>query len=1066
MSEPNSSAVIRLRGVRHNNLKNFDLDLPLHQLIVITGLSGSGKSSLAFDTLYAEGQRRYIETFSPYARQFFDRMDKPQVDSIEGIPPAIAIEQRNAVRSTRSTVGTMTEICDHMKVLWPHLAHLHCRGCGQPVRKDSPQSVWQTVIASPPSHQSHSSHKTTEPSEILITFDVPLSDKLPLAESLALISKQGYQRLLVKDEIVRLDDFQSATHRPSPLASSLTIIQDRLKLAPAARSRFVEACEQAYHFGKCRLAIHELGHQLSTINHQQFSNRLHCAACDIEYPDASPALFSFNHPLGACPTCKGFGRTITIDYDLAVPDRSLTLAQGAVKPWRTGTGAESQADLKKFCKARHVPMDVPFHQMSAEHQKWIIEGDKDYGIDEDHQWPRAWYGVKGYFRWLETKSYKMHVRVLLSRYRAYTKCPECEGARLKPDALLYFLTLSPSDGERAGVRGAPLSDYVIILKDNTRPQRNIRVAFGDTPLGPWRNITPPFTDKLTEGATSLKLGDDWLIYFDSYGTKSYGAVRTRDFQTFTNVSSEMTFPEGLKHGTVFTATKKDLDYLWKVSNSMVTNVGHKFVSKLFPAEIEQRLATIDAVAKRGPFQPTWESITNNFQTPKWYQDAKFGLFIHWGAYAVPAFGSEWYPRDMYVAGSKEFKHHVATYGPQSQFGYKEFFRSFKAEKFDATAWAKLFKEAGVKYVVPVAEHHDGFPMYDSDLTDWTAKKLGPQRDIIAEQAKAFRKAGIVVGASSHRAEHWFFFDGGMYFESDVRDPRFADLYGPAVNKRTSEAQAEPPTKEFLDDWLLRSCEIVDKYRPEVLYFDWWICQPVFQPYLKTFAAYYYNRGVEWKKQVAINFKEWEGISYPRGAGVFDMERGAAADIQPALWQTCTSVSRNSWGYITNHIYKDTGEIVDELVDVVSKNGTMLLNIGPKADGTIPEREQQMLREIGAWLKINGEAIYGTRPWIKFGEGPTQTAAGSFTDKAEKKAFTAEDFRFTTKGKTLYAIALAWPENRSLVVKSLAGMHPKRVELLGYKGKLQWEQTNEGLVIKLPEKAPSDFAVTLKISGLR
>ena len=627
-------------------------------------------------------------------------------------------------------------------------------------------------------------------------------------------------------------------------------------------------------------------------------------------------------------------------------------------------------------------------------------------------------------------------------------------------------TLSPSDGERAGVRGAPLSDYVIILKDNTRPQRNIRVAFGDTPLGPWRNITPPFTDKLTEGATSLKIGDDWLIYFDSYGTKSYGAVRTRDFQTFTNVTSEMSFPEGLKHGTIFTATKKDLDYLWKVSNSMLTNVGHKFVSKLFPAEIEKRLVAIDVVAKRGPFQPTWESITNTFQTPKWYQDAKFGLFIHWGAYAVPAFGSEWYPRDMYVAGSKEFKHHVATYGPQSQFGYKEFFRSFKAEKFDATAWAKLFKEAGVKYVVPVAEHHDGFPMYDSDLTDWTAKKLGPQRDIIAEQAKAFRKAGIVVGASSHRAEHWFFFDGGMYFESDVRDPRFADLYGPAVNKRTSEAQAEPPTKEFLDDWLLRSCEIVDKYRPEVLYFDWWICQPVFQPYLKTFAAYYYNRGVEWKKQVAINFKEWEGISYPRGAGVFDMERGAAADIQPALWQTCTSVSRNSWGYITNHIYKDTGEIVDELVDVVSKNGTMLLNIGPKADGTIPEREQQMLREIGAWLKINGEAIYGTRPWIKFGEGPTQTAAGSFTDKAEKKAFTAEDFRFTTKGKTLYAIALAWPENRSLVVKSLAGMHPKRVELLGYKGKLQWEQTNEGLVIKLPEKAPSDFAVTLKISGLR
>ncbi len=604
--------------------------------------------------------------------------------------------------------------------------------------------------------------------------------------------------------------------------------------------------------------------------------------------------------------------------------------------------------------------------------------------------------------------------------------------------------------------------YVLLLKDNTRPQRNIRVGFGDTPLGPWRDISSNLTTNYTEGPCGLKVGDNWLVYYESYRDRHYSALKTTDFKTFTDATSEMTFPPELKHGTAFVATKKDLDYLWKVSTQMVANVGHKFVSKLFPAEIEQRLAAIDAVAKRGPFQPTWASITNTFQTPKWYQDAKFGLFIHWGAYAVPAFGSEWYPRDMYVQGSKEFKHHVATYGPQSQFGYKEFFQSFKAEKFDATAWAKLFKEAGVKYVVPVAEHHDGFPMYDSDLTDWTAKKLGPQRDVIAEEAKAFRKAGIVFGASSHRAEHWFFFDGGMYFDSDVRDPRFADLYGPAVNKRTSESQAEPPSKEFLDDWLLRSCEIVDKYRPEVLYFDWWICQPVFQPYLKTFAAYYYNRGVEWKKQVAINFKEWEGISYPRGSGVFDMERGAASDIQPALWQTCTSVSRNSWGYITNHIYKDTGEIVDELVDVVSKNGTLLLNIGPKADGTIPEREQQMLREIGAWLKINGEAIYGTRPWVKFGEGPTQTAAGSFTDKQTKPEFTAEDIRFTTRGRTLYALALAWPENRKLVVKSLAGQTFKHVNLLGHKGRLSWQSRTEGLIVTLPERSPCDFAATLKI----
>jgi alpha-L-fucosidase len=604
--------------------------------------------------------------------------------------------------------------------------------------------------------------------------------------------------------------------------------------------------------------------------------------------------------------------------------------------------------------------------------------------------------------------------------------------------------------------------YVLLLKDNTRPQRNLRVAFGESPLGPWHDISTNLTEKFTEGPSGLKIGDDWLVYYESYQAKHYTAMKTRDFKAFTDVTSEMTFPPELKHGTAFVATKKDLDYLWKVSTQMVVGVSQKFVPKLFPAEIEKRLAAIDTVANRGPFQPTWKSITNLFKTPKWYEDAKFGLFIHWGAYAVPAFGSEWYPRNMYVVGSDEFKHHIATYGPQSQFGYKDFFQSFKAEKFDATAWAKLFKEAGVKYVVPVAEHHDGFPMYDSDFTDWSAKRLGPCRDLIAEQAKAFRKADIIFGASSHRAEHWFFWDNGMYFESDVRDPRFADLYGPAVNKRTSEAQVEPPTKDFLDDWLLRSCEIVDKYRPEVLYFDWWICQPAFQPYLKTFAAYYYNRGVEWKKQVAINFKEWEGISFPRGSGVFDMERGAAADIQPAFWQTCTSVSRNSWGYITNHVYKDTGEIVDELVDIVSKNGTMLLNIGPKADGTIPEHEQQMLREIGAWLKVNGEAIFGTRPWRVFGEGPTQPAAGSFSDK-EKPPFAPEDFRFTAKGRNLYAIALAWPKNRQLVVQSLTGQKVSRVTLLGH-GKVNWQQTASGLAVTLPETSPCDYAVTLKIQG--
>jgi excinuclease ABC subunit A len=434
MLKSSARPVIRLRGVRHNNLKNFDLDLPLNQLIVITGLSGSGKSSLAFDTLFAEGQRRYIETFSPYARQFFDRMDKPQVDSIEGIPPAIAIEQRNAVRTTRSTVGTMTEICDYMKLLWPQVAQLHCRQCGRPVRKESPELIWNVLRAS-----------GTTRREVLISFDLPLSDKLSLQDSLGLVAKQGYQRLLVAGQVVRLED--AAAHGVIPHASlrSLTIVQDRLTLTDDSRPRFIEACEQAYHFGKGNLEVHELDLALPAPGPLlRFSNRLHCAPCDLEYREPSPALFSFNHPVGACPTCKGFGRIISIDYDLALPDRSKTLAQGAVRPWQTGQGAECQTDLLRMCRRFKVPVDVPFEQLPKKWQDFVIEGEPDYGKDEEHEWPRAWYGIKGYFRWLESKAYKMHVRVLLSRYRAYTPCPDCHGKRFQPEALLYLVSAANS----------------------------------------------------------------------------------------------------------------------------------------------------------------------------------------------------------------------------------------------------------------------------------------------------------------------------------------------------------------------------------------------------------------------------------------------------------------------------------------------------------------------------------------------------------------------------------------------------------------------------------------------
>ena len=453
---------IRLRGVRHNNLKNFDLDLPIHKLTVITGLSGSGKSSLAFDTLFAEGQRRYIETFSPYARQFFDRMDKPQVDRIDGIPPAIAIEQRNSVRSTRSTVGTMTELCDYMKLLWPHVAKLHCKQCGQPVRKEPPQEIWARL-----NHEGRREAGASglDQSEVLVTFHLPLSEKLSLADSLALIVKQGYQRLLNGTEIVRIEEAAAKWGHKPP--ATIVVVQDRLKLAKANRARFVEACEQAYHFGKGRLTVHTLAAagSVSALEIQRsssFSRGFHCAACDLDYREPSPALFSFNHPVGACPTCKGFGRVIRIDYNLAIPDRSRALAGGAIKPWQTGMSADCQRDLMKFCRASDIATDVPFEKLSLRTQDWVIEGDADYDSeDPEHSWPRAWYGVKGYFRWLESKSYKMHVRVLLSRYRIYTTCADCNGKRLKPEALLYRIDFA------AGASGAvsPLPSPSLSLAD-------------------------------------------------------------------------------------------------------------------------------------------------------------------------------------------------------------------------------------------------------------------------------------------------------------------------------------------------------------------------------------------------------------------------------------------------------------------------------------------------------------------------------------------------------------------------------------------------------------------------
>ncbi|MGB9465803.1 MAG: alpha-L-fucosidase [Candidatus Acidiferrum sp.] len=481
------------------------------------------------------------------------------------------------------------------------------------------------------------------------------------------------------------------------------------------------------------------------------------------------------------------------------------------------------------------------------------------------------------------------------------------------------------------------------------------------------------------------------------------------------------------------------------------------------------LEEVDRKGHDGPFRADWESL-QSYEVPEWYKDAKFGIFIHWGVYSVPAFGNEWYPRNMYREGSEEYKHHVATYGSPDKFGYKDFVPMFKADQFNPAAWARLFKEAGAKYVVPVAEHHDGFAMYDSGLSDWTAAKMGPRRDVIGELAKAVRSEGLHFGASSHRVEHNFFLGVGRQIASDINDPRYAAFYGPAHTWLESK-QGTPLSNDFTyvspawtADWLARSAEIVEKYHPDIMYFDWWIGQASVRADLSRFAAFYYNTSLNYGDHVGvINYKDF---AIQEHSAVLDLERGQLGDIRPLYWQTDTSVSNKSWGYVNNDTFKSPQFIVHQLVDIVSKNGNLLLNIGPRSDGTIPEEVQAVLRGVGLWLKTNGEAIYGTRPWKIYGEGPTKVAAGSFHD-TDTASYTAEDFRFTTKGNTLYAIELGWPSNGEAVIHSLgstalAGQKIESVALLRSDAKVAFQQQPDGLHIHLPPPPLGRYAYAFRV----
>ena len=498
------------------------------------------------------------------------------------------------------------------------------------------------------------------------------------------------------------------------------------------------------------------------------------------------------------------------------------------------------------------------------------------------------------------------------------------------------------------------------------------------------------------------------------------------------------------------------------------------VSK-YDTERNRLLAEADRQANDGPFRPDWATLVK-YQQPQWYKDAKFGIFIHWGVYSVPGAENEWYPRNMYHPGDgayKNFQEHFASKDPAQKDakGYKDLIPLFRAEHFDAAAWASVFKQSGAHYVVPVAEHHDGFSMYDSGLSDWTVVKMGPKRDTLGELAKAVRGEGLHFGLSSHRVEHNFFMDGGRAIRSDVNDPKYAGLYGPAhqwiaapdgqglYNDWTYVSDA------WTRDWLARDAELVEKYKPEIVYFDWWIGQPRVRSALTEFAAFYYNFAVAHGYTGVLNFKDyavnWQG-------GVRDFERGQLDHIEAEHWQTDTSISDASWGYIEHDTFKTPEFLVHQLVDIVSKNGNLLLNFGPKPDGTIPDEVKTTLLEMGAWLKVNGEAIYETTPWKTFGEGPTQVKSGAFHD-TDTKAYTPDDFRFTAKGSTVYAIGMACPKDGKATIHSLGWSHEGAAlpigsaELLGSAGKVTWTQGADALTLNLPPDAACKYAWVVKLA---
>jgi alpha-L-fucosidase len=480
------------------------------------------------------------------------------------------------------------------------------------------------------------------------------------------------------------------------------------------------------------------------------------------------------------------------------------------------------------------------------------------------------------------------------------------------------------------------------------------------------------------------------------------------------------------------------------------------------------------VASAAPYEAAWESLRRH-QTPQWLRDGKFGIYTHWGIYSVPAFGGNatWYSHAMYMDPNSEAReYHEKAYGPLNRFGYKDYIPLFRAEKFDPEEWADLFQRAGAHFAGPVAEHHDGFAMWDSKWSEWNAANMGPKRDVVGELEKAIKGRGMKFVTALHHAEHWFFFPvwDKRY---DCSDPRYSGLYG-FIHERGA-----PQSKEFLERWYGKTIEVIDKYDPDFIWFDYALCS-IHESYVKDFLAYYYNRAAANSKEVVVTYKDHD---LPPGVGLVDYELGQARDLTWHEWITDSTVDdQGAWGYVKTAGYRSVDWLVDNLVDRVSKNGYLLLNVGPKADGTIPEEAKKCLLGMGEWLKVNGEAIYGTSAWVIAGEGPTRLKkSGGFSE--ESTAYTAQDMRFTVKGDALYAILLDWP-GEEVAIKTFRGVEDDRadvgvrrgenpryqlyeseivsVTMLGDGKPLSWKLNKEGLVVRMPEKKPCEHAFVVKI----